>query len=222
MDAPATFIEPQSAERPGLSLRKVIVLGLVCAFAGFGLARFVDRPQYPSEGSVTVGFLRDMYDHHQQALEIAVAEATHGETPRIRQMAIDVMLGQRGEMALMAEHLGRWGLDLGDDDRTVMAWMGPEMAVPEAQMPGLATPAQLDALRASTGLETDKEFLTLMANHHTGGIHMATYASLHAGDRWTRAMASRMILEQEDEIDEMRTEAGKIGLTLKIPSVPVV
>ena len=65
----------------------------------------------------------------------------------------------------MATRLAQWGRD-GERPETAMAWM--HTPVPFQFMPGLATPEQLDALRAARGADADALFLDLMAEHHRG------------------------------------------------------
>jgi uncharacterized protein (DUF305 family) len=45
---------------------------------------------------------------------------------------------------------------------------------------GMATEAQIAALSKLHGRQLDNFFSALMINHHSGGLHMATYAKAHA------------------------------------------
>ena len=72
----------------------------------------------------------------------------------------------------MVDILGAWGQDSARDEEVpAMQWMG--LPVPQDQMPGIATPAQIAQLKAATGAEADKVFAELMTADHQGGIHMA-------------------------------------------------
>ncbi len=75
--------------------------------------------------------------------------------------------------------------------------------MPAAQMPGMATDAQLRELAASSGRAADELFVTLMTAHHLGGIEMAQYAVDHAGLAKVRSMAQSMITGQRGDIAEM-------------------
>ena len=216
MDALAVDLATEPSEVPhGLSWFKIATLCLAFAFVGFGLSQFLSRPRYPSERSADVGFLRDMSVHHQQALDIAAVEVTRGTDPILRKMGLDILLSQRGEMALMNEHLGRWGLDLGADDRTAMAWMG--MPVPLRAMPGLATPDQISQLRGVKGADVDAQFIQLMAVHHAGGVNMAAEAAARVHDGWTRRLALVMTGVQQSEIDELQVAAKRLGVVVDVP-----
>jgi uncharacterized protein (DUF305 family) len=84
---------------------------------------------------------------------------------------------------------------------TAMTWMDEPVALD--RMPGLATAADIDTLRAATGAEANQTFVTLMTAHHQGGIHMAEHAVMHAGTDEVQKMAASMVKGQRGEIDEM-------------------
>ena len=66
------------------------------------------------------------------------------------------------------------------------------MPVEARSMPGLATDDDLARLRDAEGTDFDRLFLTLMAAHHEGGVHMADYAADHAADPRVRSLAALM------------------------------
>ena len=51
---------------------------------------------------------------------------------------------------------------------------------PAQQMPGMATGADIDRLRAAEGIDADDLFSQLMIHHHDGGIHMADFVATDA------------------------------------------
>jgi uncharacterized protein (DUF305 family) len=55
-------------------------------------------------------------------------------------------------------------------------------------------------------------FLTLMIDHHRGGVHMASYAAEHAGDEDVRQLAARIARNQEMEIEELEVAGARYGL----------
>jgi uncharacterized protein (DUF305 family) len=130
----------------------------------------------PAEGSVEVGFARDMAAHHAQAVEMAELVRDRTDDPSVRRLATDVSLTQQGQIGRMQGWLDAWGLPLYGDDAP-MAWMGHEMTGGVASMPGMATAAEVDELRDATGTAADRVFLTLMIRHHEGGSSMATAAA---------------------------------------------
>jgi uncharacterized protein (DUF305 family) len=168
------------------------------------------RDGHPGAGSVDVGFLQDMIDHHDQAVQMALIELSNGASPIPRAFAGDVIASQRYELGLMDARLEDWGFGHGAPTRDVMTWMG--MRVQHRDMPGLASKAALDAFAKATGSDTDATFLRLMIVHHQGGLHMAQHAALHASDAGVRALARRMVRTQSLEIAEMQAAQGQLDL----------
>lgn len=188
--------------------------GLVGAFAFLGAAviYFVmereERP--PGESSADVGFLQDMLDHHEQALTLSVWELQKGTTPAAQTFAREVLQQQSWEMGQMQRQLDEWGYARQDRSEMAMGWMG--MATAPDEMPGLASDAELEALREAEGAEADALFLALMQDHHRGGASMAAAAAEQASDPWVRDLAQRMARNQTIEINEMQAARTRADL----------
>lgn len=159
-----------------------------------------DGPDRPGRDSVDVGFFQDMGKHHNQAIAMAFAYLEHGTDPLLRQIAGEILTYQASEIGVMNDHLAQWAAQ-GTEGDTAMGWMG--MPVPRDEMLGLATPEEMDALRAARGAELDQLFTRLMIEHHAGGIHMAQYAATHAETETARSWARAMIEGQRGEISEL-------------------
>ena len=71
-------------------------------------------------------------------------------------------------------------------------------------MPGMATPAQVAALRELPAADAEIDFLRLMIAHHEGGVHMAEFAAEAADSTEVRAMADSIARSQREEIAELR------------------
>jgi uncharacterized protein (DUF305 family) len=193
------------------TFRSVLATAVVFAVVGFTVGYFVAKPRPPGETSVDVGFMRDMIDHHDQAVEMALyvlASNANGETKTV---AGDVVLSQRQEIGLMDGILGGWNRQRGDPDRTAMEWMGQGVPVP--QMFGMQTRDKVEALRAATTPEVDRLFFTMMREHHEGGVHMAEYAEQHAQTKRVRDLATFMANTQRTEINEMTVAMKELGLS---------
>ena len=221
-----------------------VLAGLLAA--GAALGNLASRS--PDEGSVDVGFARDMSEHHAQAVQMAMIEFSHGGDPDTRSVAQDIALTQQREIGIMSSWLSGWGRPQSTSG-TPMRWMrdsrtvngasgghdghaGPGAAMPgmdlpglaggaaqdassdprdTARMPGMATPAELQRLASIRGHDLDVLFLTLMVHHHQGGLAMAQYAAMHAGEDRVRAMARAMVLAQSMEIDQMQRDLVRLG-----------
>lgn len=193
----------QRALRGVFTLAQLLGAVVATLVLGFGLGmQFVDRtgktPDAPN--NVSVGFLNDMLDHHDQAVEMAtVTLGKPSISGSVKLFATEILIFQRWEIGLMDARFDAWGIER-SDDQVAMAWMG--MATTPERMPGMANDKQMASLRNATGREADRLFLTLMREHHRGGVHMAETASLRANDQMISALASRMAYNQRVEIAE--------------------
>jgi uncharacterized protein (DUF305 family) len=75
----------------------------------------------------------------------------------------------------------------------------------------MATPEQLAAMKAATGVEADRQYAQLMYDHHLGGIHMADYAADFASEHAVRVLAESMLKSQNSDINELRTILDRLG-----------
>jgi uncharacterized protein (DUF305 family) len=199
----------------GISIPKVIAACLVFAFAGFGIGTWMNRDDGPAHNAVDVGFLRDMMLHHEQAIEMSVVAVRRATSADVRQEALNILIGQRGEYVLMLDRLRAYGVDPEDPNGQAMGWMG--MAMPADQMPGLATAAQMRALKDAQGTDLDIEFAKLMIVHHRAGAEMAQFALDNGRDIRAIGMASQMVTTQESEIAELRKFIRALGTEIPDP-----
>ena len=92
-----------------------------------------------------------------------------------------------------------------------MAWMGEQHAVTEGRMPGMASQAEMAALRAAEGLEADRLFVELMIIHHVGGIHMVDAILAVSDHPEVVFLAEAMKLGQEKELTVLRDLQDRIA-----------
>lgn len=199
-----------------MSRKGLVAVVLALAFLAGSVGYVVGRGRPPGEASVDVGFLRDMLTHHEQAAVIANTELRRGEVPAVQVFAREILSFQGYEMGLMEAELESWGYAREDRPPEAMAWMG--MApMPVGQMPGLATGAELDALRAAQGRTADALFVELMIDHHAGGVRMASVAMDRADDAQVQELATRMARNQRQEITELEAARARAGLPEPAP-----
>lgn len=160
--------------------------------------------------SVTdVGFLQDMIDHHDQAVELSLLQLANGSDPTARHFAQETIMFQRREIGIMETYLAQGGRARGEPPRDVMSWMN--MTVPLDQMPGMASPEQLDELEGAHGADADRLFLDLMRAHHQGGIHMADWAAQFGSNERVKALAARIADYQRVEVNEYTQLMQRLG-----------
>lgn len=191
-------------------VRRIGSTGLLTAVAVLvgvaSLALYVsDRP--PGEDSAEVGFARDMAVHHAQAVEMAQIVRENTDDPTIRNLASDMAITQQGQIGRMQGWLSVWGLPIsGTDER--MQWMGHDL---EGQMPGMASPEELNELRNAEGEEADEIFLRLMIPHHQAAVPMSEAVLERSDNEAVTGLAEAIISSQSSEIRmmrEMREERG--------------
>lgn len=68
---------------------------------------------------------------------------------------------------------------------------------------GLATPAQIQALRQASDRAAERQFLTLMIAHHRGGVAMAQAALDLAQRPEVHALAGAIHTTQQSEINQL-------------------
>jgi uncharacterized protein (DUF305 family) len=163
----------------------------------------------PGGGPVAVGFAQDMSVHHRQAVLMAGLARDRSTDPTIRLLAFDIETNQLEQIGQMQGWLSLWNAAALPTGR-YMTWMAdpmPGMAGMThgggsggvATMPGMASPADLDRLRAASGAQFDTLFLQLMLRHHQGGAPMARYAAQHGEMAQVRNLAEKMVVSQGAE-----------------------
>lgn len=144
--------------------------------------------QKPAFNDADVRYVRMMIGHHRQALEMAALAPTRAARPEVKAIASRIADTQGPDIAAMR------------------AWLA-KVKVPEGEMhdpmPGMATPQQLDALRAATGPAFDTMFLRLMTTHHQGALTMATDLLQTGSDVFVAEMAQDVLASQQKEINQM-------------------
>lgn len=156
-------------------------------------------------------FVRGMIPHHAQALVMTELVRRRSRDEGMQQLALRMDISQRDEIALME----RWLRDRGQAPMGPSHAFAPDGDAMEAMgegapmhMPGMLTPAQLDALSTASGVAFDRLFLELMIQHHEGAITMVEELfSSRGGGQGSEIfqLASHIDADQRMEIDRMRT-----------------
>ncbi|MFI6629356.1 DUF305 domain-containing protein [Nonomuraea fuscirosea] len=117
----------------------------------------------PSEtpNAADVKYVQDMIVHHRQAMDMALLAPNRAESAKLKSLADRIKAAQGPEIQFMTS----W---LREQEQKV-----PDHHAAHEGMPGMATPEQMEALKAATGKDFDQLFLQLMINHHLGAIKMS-------------------------------------------------
>lgn len=178
------------------TILNIILLLSIGGMMGYGVSQL----SVPSEESADVGFARDMSDHHEQAVTMAILLYDRTEDEEMRTLAYDILTTQQAQIGMMGGWLDAWG-HAWSNSGPKMVWMG--MSV-EGLMPGMATQDQMDELRDAQGVEADAIFIRLMIPHHLSGVAMASAAATDANKAYVRNLAQNMAESQQGEIEYMQ------------------
>ncbi len=194
--APLDEQAPRRSRGPILAAAALVV-GLLL---GLGIGLVIPRLTTPGDDSIEAGFLRDMSTHHAQAVEMSMIATQKSDNAEIVYVSSDIALTQHGQIGYMQAWLRDWGLSP-TGTQAPMAWMpDSDGSVVNGLMPGMATPEQMTKLRAATGKDLDIQFLTLMRQHHLGGIHMAQEAVTLSDNKDVTWIAQTMVASQQTEL----------------------
>lgn len=191
-----------------------LLVALALAALAFALGRFstfgAAGASAPGTDSAEAGFARDMQVHHGQAVELAMDIYRTTADDDVRVLAYDIATTQSAQKGEFYDWLVRW--DLPQAGGPLMGWMseadtghhhGPSADVtPDgliAQM-GMASAAEIDAMRTATGSEADCRFLALMIRHHQGALPMAQALLQLGSDPRALTVAQGVIDTQSAEI----------------------
>ena len=198
------------------AIATALIVGAV-AFSIGRLSTIVDAT--PETTSAEAGFSRDMQEHHNQGVELALIIRDRTDDAPVRLLAYDIATTQAQQSGQMSGWLAVWDLPQFAPEPS-MTWMTrPTLAgeshdsshtadsgaahVAGEPMPGLATAAQIAALTAASGMEAEREFLVIMIAHHRGAIEMAEAVLDRSTNATVQAFATAVVLSQESEIDLM-------------------
>jgi uncharacterized protein (DUF305 family) len=138
------------------------------------------RGTLPPQSKADVDFMQGMIVHHAQAVEMTAMISSHTQNKELRSLGARISSSQSDEIKFMERWLAARGesipkanpnmpaMDMPGMDMSHEAMSHPGMAL----MPGMLTPAQMDALRKAKGAEFDRLFLSGMIQHHNGALTM--------------------------------------------------
>ena len=190
-------------------------LVVVAAFAAGSLS--APTVTAPSTTSAEAGFARDMQTHHNQAVEMSFLIRDRTDDEEVRLLAYDIANSQSQQAGQMNGWLTVWNLPQTAPEPS-MTWMsrpalsgvshegmsdmgtGDTSHEPGSPMPGMATAEQLASLTAATGVEAERQYLTLMIAHHRGGVEMAQALLDRSRNPLVTDLATGMVMVQDKEI----------------------
>lgn len=130
-------------------------------------------------------FLSAMIVHHEAAVDMANTVLKTGQDPLVKQWAETIIQDQNAEIDQMRSRLN----GLGGEDRAAAQAMGTAM---HGMMtaPGTGNP--------------DRDFVTMMIDHHAGALDMAIAALTKSNDTTIVLLALKIIQTQANDIASYR------------------
>jgi len=162
----------------------------------------------PAPSKADVEFMQGMIMHHSQAVEMTELLKTRSHNPEVLALGKKIDISQTDEVGWMK----RWLQEHGKPISAMEDMPGMDMSSMMPAMPGMLTPAQMDALRKAPEPQFDHLFLTGMIQHHTGALTMVKDLFKTPGaaeDPWLFEFTSDVTNTQQAEIDIMRTMLAK-------------
>ncbi|MGN9836873.1 DUF305 domain-containing protein [Nonomuraea sp. H19] len=146
----------------------------------------------PTANAADVKYVQDMIIHHRQALDMALLAPNRADSAKLKSLAERIQAAQGPEIQFMTTWLR--GLDQ----------KVPDHHAAHAGMPGMATPEQVEALKAAKGKDFDRQFLQLMINHHLGAITMSEQVLTNGSHIRIEELAADVSVTQSAEIRRMQ------------------
>lgn len=165
-----------------------------------------------------VRFMQHMLVHHAQAVEMVELLRAHGTDATVRQLGERIALGQAAEMEQMRDWLAaREQPEAAADPHTGHGGHTGHGAPSDTPlMPGMLSPARMQALAAARGPAFDRLFLEGMIDHHQGALDMvdALMALPDAGeDPLLSDFLSSVVADQSAEILRMQSLLSDLNPT---------
>jgi uncharacterized protein (DUF305 family) len=159
----------------------------------------VSAPPVAQPNANDIEYMKRMIEHHQQAIDMSSLAPDRAAGEQIKLVASRIADAQGPEIQAM----NAWLKSKGQPTVEPGAHGGHHGHDPST-MPGMATTAQLDALRAAKGADFDRQFLQLMITHHEGALTMAREVQTKGSDESAQLIADDVIATQTAEINRLK------------------
>lgn len=176
----------------------------LCAQDAMGGMR-MDHIMVPKGAGYTVAdveFMQGMIAHHAQAIVMSRMAEARGASAKLLTFTQKIDQSQTVEIRLMQQ----WLRDNGQAAPDTSSWR-------THTMPGMLTATQMAQLDASRGVDFERNFLTMMIQHHEGALQMVDdlFAAPGAGQEVNVSVfANDVVTVQTAEIGVMRRKLAQL------------
>jgi uncharacterized protein (DUF305 family) len=156
-----------------------------------------------------VDFATDMIQHHAQALVMVDMTMGRDLDPEMVELTEEIRAAQAPEIEQMADWLEDWDQPVPETSRDhanahADDHGGDDGAQMDADMPGMMSAEEMDALEDASGEEFRTMWLEMMIEHHQGAVEMAETVVEDGQNAEVRALAEDIVRTQSDEISTMQ------------------
>lgn len=182
---------------------KPILATLIALTTLVGISACSDSDKASAEfNNADVTFAQEMIPHHRQATEMAGLAEGRTENAQVLELADKIEAAQEPEIETMTGWLKSWDKEVPSDSGGEME--GMDHGSSSSDMPGMMSDEDMAALKDASGAAFDKQFLTMMIEHHEGAVEMAKTEISDGKDNDAVDLAKKIQNDQEAEITTMK------------------
>lgn len=167
-----------------------------------------DPPPPVTSNDADAEFVAMMIPHHFQATVMSELAADRSSSDALLAFSDRIGVEQTVEIGMM-QNWQTWNdLEVTDAEMGYEMMLGMPMMLEQM---GMATPAELDDLAASSGTDFDRLFLELMIEHHEGALPMFENVILNGSDTTLEYWANDMMSGQTLQLSFMEEMLAALG-----------
>lgn len=136
-------------------------------------------------------YMAMMISHHQSAVDMAKLALTNAQRQELKTLANDIISSQSAEIKKMTGWQQAWGYPVS---------FGPNMVDMSAMAMEEEMAPRMESLKKLSGDAFDKQFVSMMIEHHESAIAMSRPAASNAKRQEIKDLASAVISAQTAEV----------------------
>ena len=197
-----------------LTITLAIGLGLSACGSDDGTDDGTDTQVSATEhNDADVDFASDMIQHHAQALSMVDLTIDRDLDPEVQQLAEDIRAAQGPEVETLSDWLADWGEDVPETMRDhVNAGHDSDdgsgdmegMEESDADMPGMMSADDLQALEDAPDADFQTMWLDMMIEHHEGAVEMSETEVEDGQYKPAVDLADSIISSQTEQVGTMQ------------------
>ena len=149
----------------------------------------------PGVSQADVIFSQSLIPHEWLSIKVAEVVEKRGTNPYLKQLAAEMKIEKAAEIEQMSGWLRSWGLPVPNETSPI-----------PHTMPGMITGADRANLKVAEDQEFDQKALTMLAGHFGSAIQMAKDLLPGATHGETKALAQKVVIEQQDDLAKVNNE----------------